>query len=313
MSMKGRAHHKILLASFAIALCLTQVRAQQFQDENPPPRIIRKAGGVLQGSASKRVEPTYPPLAIAAKVSGTVVVEVTIDEEGKVLTARALSGHPLLKESAVTAARGWTFSPTQLQGVPIKVIGTITFNFHLDESTSASNELDEFRQKVADNPNSPELVFELGQAYQKYGQHENAIEAFNRAIELKPDFAQAYCELGQAHHALGQDDEALEASQRAVAIDPAMESASDASLLIGRIFLKKGRFQEAIDSFKRTLTITSDSGDSESDDAHFGLLLAYVKTEDKQSALKEYEALQKRAWITPEALKPLKQLIDLMP
>lgn len=310
MSMKGRAHHRILLASFAIALCLTQVRAQQFQDENPPPRIIRKAGGVLHGSASKRVEPTYPPLAKAAKVSGSVVVEVTINEEGKVFSARALSGHPLLKESAVAAALGWTFSPTQLQGVPVKVIGTITFNFHLDESTSASNELEALKQKVAANPGSPDLLYELAKSYSADGQAEKAIEAFNRAIELKPDFAQAYYGLGRAHHALGQDDEALAASQQAVAIDPAMESAS---LLIGRIFLKKGRFQEAIDSFKRTLIITSDSGDSESDDAHFGLLLAYVKTEDKQSALKEYEALQKRAWITPEALKPLKQLIDLMP
>ncbi|HSO73526.1 MAG TPA: energy transducer TonB, partial [Blastocatellia bacterium] len=78
-----------------------------------------------------RVEPTYPPLAKAARVSGSVVVEVTVDEAGGVISARAMSGHPLLKEAAVSAARGWRFSPTQLSGVPVKVIGTITFNFNL--------------------------------------------------------------------------------------------------------------------------------------------------------------------------------------
>src|SRR5829696_6203447 len=47
-----------------------------------PPKVVRKSGGVLTGSATRRVEPTYPPLAKAARVSGAVVVEVTIDEAG---------------------------------------------------------------------------------------------------------------------------------------------------------------------------------------------------------------------------------------
>ena len=94
-----------------------------------PPKIVRKSGGVLQGSATRRVTPTYPPLARAARVSGSVVVEVTVDESGNVMSARAVSGHPLLKDAAVAAARGWKFTPTQLSGVPVKVIGTITFNF----------------------------------------------------------------------------------------------------------------------------------------------------------------------------------------
>ena len=96
-----------------------------------PPKIIRKSGGVLQGSATRRVEPSYPPLAKAARVSGAVVVEVTVDEAGNVISARAVSGHPLLKDAAVAAARGWRFTPTQLSGTPVKVIGTITFNFNL--------------------------------------------------------------------------------------------------------------------------------------------------------------------------------------
>lgn len=95
------------------------------------PIIIRKAGGVLQGSAIKRVEPRYPPEARAARISGSVVVEVTVDEAGKVFQARTISGPPELREASVGAARGWEFSRTTLSKVPVKVIGTITFNFNL--------------------------------------------------------------------------------------------------------------------------------------------------------------------------------------
>jgi TonB family protein len=97
----------------------------------PPPKIVRKSGGVLAGSAIKRVEPTYPPLALAAEVSGTVVVEITVDEVGNVIAVRTVSGHPLLRAAAVEAARQWQFTPTTLQGEAVKVVGTLTFNFAL--------------------------------------------------------------------------------------------------------------------------------------------------------------------------------------
>ena len=109
--------------------------------EPPPPpplpdgssmrSVIRKSGGTLQGSATQKVQPNYPPMAKAARVAGAVVVEVLVDEAGNVVNAQALSGHPLLKDEAVTAAMEWKFTPTQVGGVPVKVIGTITFNFTL--------------------------------------------------------------------------------------------------------------------------------------------------------------------------------------
>ncbi|HXU38053.1 MAG TPA: energy transducer TonB [Blastocatellia bacterium] len=95
------------------------------------PMIIRKSGGVLQGSAIKRVEPRYPLQARAAGISGSVVVEVTVDEAGKVFAARTISGPPELREVSVSAARGWEFQRTTLSKVPVRVIGTITFNFNL--------------------------------------------------------------------------------------------------------------------------------------------------------------------------------------
>jgi TonB family protein len=94
-----------------------------------PPQIVRNPGGGLQDKATRRVMPAYPEIARAARVSGSVVVEVNIDEDGNVISARAISGHPLLKDAAVDAARQWQFEPTKVDGVPVKVIGTLSFNF----------------------------------------------------------------------------------------------------------------------------------------------------------------------------------------
>ena len=94
-----------------------------------PPKIV--SGGVLNGKAISKPQPAYPPIAKAAGASGTVTVQVLVDENGNVVTARAVSGHPLLQQSAVAAARQARFSPTLLSGQPVKVTGVITYNFVL--------------------------------------------------------------------------------------------------------------------------------------------------------------------------------------
>ncbi|HVG28897.1 MAG TPA: energy transducer TonB [Pyrinomonadaceae bacterium] len=107
-------------------------------DEPPPPTPTPApkpktivSGGVLNGKAISKPQPAYPPIARAARASGVVVVSVTVDESGKVVSARGVSGHPLLIQAAVQSAYGWRFSPTMLSGQPVKVNGTITFNFTL--------------------------------------------------------------------------------------------------------------------------------------------------------------------------------------
>lgn len=87
------------------------------------------SGGVLNGKAVSLPKPAYPAMARAARASGTVTVQVTVDEAGRVISARAVGGHPLLQQSAVQAAYGARFSPTQLSGQPVKVTGVITYNF----------------------------------------------------------------------------------------------------------------------------------------------------------------------------------------
>ena len=95
----------------------------------PTPPRAPISGGVLNGKAISLPRPAYPPIARQAHASGTVVVQVTIDENGSVISAHAVSGHPLLQAVAVAAARGARFSPTKLSGQPVKVTGVITYNF----------------------------------------------------------------------------------------------------------------------------------------------------------------------------------------
>jgi len=102
-------------------------------DEPPPPP--KKAppktvsGGVLNGKATHLVTPPYPAAARAIHAGGTVTVQVLIDETGRVVSASAVSGHPLLRAAAVSAAQSSRFSPTLLSGQPVKVSGVITYNF----------------------------------------------------------------------------------------------------------------------------------------------------------------------------------------
>jgi hypothetical protein len=60
-----------------------------------------------------------------------VTVNVTVDENGFVIAAQAVSGHPLLRGAAETAARAACFSPTLLSGKPVKVAGRLSYNFVL--------------------------------------------------------------------------------------------------------------------------------------------------------------------------------------
>jgi TonB family protein len=86
-------------------------------------------GGILNGRALKLPKPSYPNAARQSGASGVVVVRVLIDENGKVISAEAISGHPDLREVSEEAASRAEFTPTKLSGQPVKVTGVIQYNF----------------------------------------------------------------------------------------------------------------------------------------------------------------------------------------
>jgi TonB family protein len=87
------------------------------------------SGGVLNGKAIVLPKPDYPADAKAAGAAGPVAVQVTVDEIGNVIEAKAVSGHPLLQQPSVNAAFQARFAPTSLMGEPVKVSGVIVYNF----------------------------------------------------------------------------------------------------------------------------------------------------------------------------------------
>ena len=104
--------------------------------EPPPPPTATPlhktvSGGALNGRALSLPQPIYPDPARRARLSGTVTVELVVDETGKVISAQATSGPAMLREAATQAAMKAKFSPTMLSGQPVKVSGTINYKFTL--------------------------------------------------------------------------------------------------------------------------------------------------------------------------------------
>jgi TonB family protein len=87
------------------------------------------SGGVLNGKAIVFPKPEYPADAKTAGAAGSVAVQVTVDEMGSVIEAKAVSGHPLLQQPSVNAALQARFSQTLLMGEPVKVTGVLVYNF----------------------------------------------------------------------------------------------------------------------------------------------------------------------------------------
>src|ERR1039457_5208741 len=95
------------------------------------PQRIRISAGVTKGLLIHRLEPTYPPLARAARVQGDVVLSAIIDTNGQIQNLQLVSGHPMLVPAAITAVRQWRYKPYLWNGQPVEVETTITVIFTL--------------------------------------------------------------------------------------------------------------------------------------------------------------------------------------
>ena len=79
----------------------------------------------------QKTEPIYPPIAQAAQVSGTVVLDVTISTTGEVEDLKVVSGPAMLQEAAMDAVRTWRYRPYLLNGQPVEVQTTVNVIFAL--------------------------------------------------------------------------------------------------------------------------------------------------------------------------------------
>ena len=92
---------------------------------------LRPGGQIRPPSKLRHVNPEYPELARQARIQGDVVLDCLIDAAGRITEVRVLSGHPLLAPAAVAAVSRWVYSPTELNGVAVPVLLTVTVRFNL--------------------------------------------------------------------------------------------------------------------------------------------------------------------------------------
>ena len=97
----------------------------------PTKRIVRAGSQLKAPRQTYNVNPQYPTLALESHIRGTVVVDALIDEQGNVVQARAVSGHPLLIPAALKAVLQWKYEPTSLNGEPISVVLQVQVHFNL--------------------------------------------------------------------------------------------------------------------------------------------------------------------------------------
>lgn len=98
----------------------------------PPPVKPKRVGGDLQAPALiRRVEPDYPGVAVSAKVSGTVILEATVNEAGAVTDVKVLRSILLLDQAAIKAVKQWRYEPLMLNGQPVPFILVVTLTFTL--------------------------------------------------------------------------------------------------------------------------------------------------------------------------------------
>ena len=95
------------------------------------PQRVRVSAGVTEGLLVRRVTPQYPPLARAARVQGSVVLQAVIGKDGAIQNLKLVSGHPMLAPAAIEAVKQWKYKPYFLNGDPVEVDTQITVNFTL--------------------------------------------------------------------------------------------------------------------------------------------------------------------------------------
>lgn len=95
------------------------------------PAPLRVGGNVSPPEKTRNVHPQYPPAARADQVSGVVIIEAVVDEEGRIAETEVVRSVPGLDEAALEAVTQWEYRPTLLNGVAVPVTMPVTVNFLL--------------------------------------------------------------------------------------------------------------------------------------------------------------------------------------
>jgi TonB family protein len=276
----------------AVSVLTTQASASGLpnrQQSTAPARETRQVESI-DDKAVKRVDPVYPDLAKRARISGIVVVEVTVDHNGEVIAARAISGHPLLRDAAVAAARLWKFQPSAKEGA--QTIGRVTLSFKY-ESDSDDDEVERARLAVKTNPRSAQAHRDLGKAYSNADQEQEALAEFEEALRLSPDDLETLKLLAESYSENNRADDAIATLKKAVAVSP------DDQFVLGRLvqlFAQRQLYFDAMETQKRLCELQPTNGNSLINLGYYSMMA--------QANDKAIEAYKKAGELMPKSALP---------
>jgi len=135
------------LATLLAALVVASAAPPLVAQEEP---LTAGSEGVPAPKRTKHVQPVYPPEALAQGIRGIVILEIVLDKQGKVESTTVIRSVPGLDESAIAAARQWEYTPTKVDGKPVRVRVTVPVVFSLALPTlSRQTGIPELRQGVS--------------------------------------------------------------------------------------------------------------------------------------------------------------------
>lgn len=281
--------------SFAIlaftSFVVSTVAAQQ---QTSPQNAIRVSEAVLRKTVTHQVDPIYPAIAKAARASGKVVVEVVVSDQGQIDSVQVISGHPLLRDAAYQAAKEWKFRPTEANGKPIRIIGTLSFVFDTPlakdgEAPNSQGEKSEVKEP-SDEPiqtaqkNAARALYDLAFEFSSADRYEESIKPFKLSIEFDPTFTAAYNDLGWAYIKLQLIDDAIEIYQKLILLKPNYALGHHN---LGWAYFKRGYFGDAIDSYQKLLQLNPEY--HQAANIYSEIALCYAELNNLPEALKAFD------------------------
>lgn len=223
--------------------------------------------------------PKYPPLALAAKIEGTVRLDLLIGADGAVTEVNVLLGHPLLVQSALNAARTWRYTPTLVNGAPVEVIAYASVDFYLP-GHSRDTFLAPYREAVRKHPNDAEAHITLAYFLREVGRLDEAFEELQRALAVRPNLPRAHFAIAKVLAEKNDDTGAVAEYREGLRLDP---KNAEMHRELALLFEKAGETESALAEYKAALQLKPKEGMY-----HYNLAQFLVKRGDVEGAITEF-------------------------
>ena len=265
----------------------TSTEASESKEDVKLP-ILRISEEVLRKAAVDLPVPQYPADAELARASGSIQVELIIDQNGVVTTARAISGNPILFDAATSAARKARFLMSAFSDHPTRAYSVLTYNFarpvemaSIPGNASPTTDVRTGKSASPENKAAPVPptestkpvpmpapasnaipsatdtksfagYFNKGIASLGAGNYKDAVESLTQAVSVNPQDAIAHAKLGLAYSALGEHKPAIGEFKQAIKLNRAFVDA-DSYFHLGVAYLALSDYASAIDPLKQAL------------------------------------------------------------